>query len=210
MKGMIASPTSNVPNKSSSKRTIIIIVIAVILVGLGLAVWMRLSNSQSGDQSNAELLGDTYNSPEHGISLRFPKGWTEAATSKKTTPYIVVKYQNPQPDSEGSVSGHASIDLNIQPIEETLDDHARHYIEAAINFNVQSQILEHKDTVVNGQPARLLSYEIPNKDGIKGRITQYTFVNDHKFYDLTFGALASKWPTYQAAFDATLNSVTWE
>ncbi len=194
---------------SKRKLTIISLLGTGVVVGLvvGLmSAWSAKPTPPTSAPTDDQLLGTPYRDDQTGIQIRFPKGWAKVATVNRD-PAAVVDYQNPTIDQEGSARGHASAGLRVTPATAGIEAYMRAIIEDYLNTVPTAQLVEHKRITLKGAPTRLITYTFPGPSGVKGRVTRYVIEKNGRFYDVSYTVLDSKWPSYQAAVEASIRSL---
>ena len=163
----------------------------------------------SGSSLSAQ--GFSYSSPEHGIRLSFPEGWSVDSHVNKTILAVAVA-----PDGES---------INIA-VEKLPSEYSRFTFESFSLHDVKEYIKELESKLISASPGIVLedwgtrkidgkkavwvlfSLPSPELGGIKTLHIQV--MHNARLYMVTCGAASDKYRTFKRIFEQSLNSIRFE
>lgn len=195
----------------SQKKKITLAIIVVVLILIAVGVAMTLGSRKAGDSDTEKtadtakqdkqnaLLGETFTDSKAGVTMRIPKDWQLAPKSEKN-PDSLTKFQHTKTRSNG--------ELVTRQSKLGMDDIVRDYLEARIDLDINSKLIENKDVMLGKKPARLLIQEIPgpNDDGQMARVVQYIFFRNDTYYILSYITLTTDWEAQRPGIEASAES----
>jgi hypothetical protein len=191
------------------KKPLIIVVIAVVIIGAGVAVYFITQSkdtntpTNSADQTNASAATDTVSANKYvgdDFSILQPAGWTQDQIQGTLVSFHNTSEVFPEGSAAKKINFKSYLAVSFEMANEKSLTEINDFVGSQIEASIPSaEPVSSKDETVDGQPAKFNIFTM-NQQEVDYTVFLAVILKGDKFYTVSGNTTTDKWTEYEDLF----------
>jgi len=191
------------------KRQLIIIVIAVVIIGAGVAVYFATQSedtntpANSASQTNTPAATNTVSADKYvgdDFSILQPAGWTQGQIQGTLVSFHNANEVFPEGSAAKKINFKSYLAVSFEMANEKSLTEINDFVGSQIEASIPSaEPVSSKDETVDGQPAKFNVF-IMNQQEVDYTVFLAVILKGDKFYTVSGNTTTDKWTEYEDLF----------